>query len=63
MPCFEVFGLSSKKKKGQDDVDYYDPVTHAIDPIALKAGYKSKLDKKYQKEEVKKIKNPHKQFN
>ena len=36
LPNLEVFGLSSKKKRKDDsDVDYYDPVTHAINALAL----------------------------
>ena len=54
LPCSDVFGLSAKRKKRDDDVDYYDPVTHAIDPIALRAGYKSKLEMQHTKVEVKK---------
>ena len=61
-PC-EIFGLSAKKRKKDDDVDYYDPVTHAIDPVALRAGYKSKLEMQHTKVEVNKKQNPHKEFN
>ena len=44
IPSAEIYGCF-KKKKRDDDVDYYDPVTHAIDPIALRAGYRSKHEK------------------
>lgn len=38
----DLFGL--KKKKRDEDADYYDLVTHAIDPVALRAGFKSKIE-------------------
>jgi hypothetical protein len=57
------FLVSPKKKKRDAGDSYWDPVTHAIDAVALKAGFKTKMELNKKKDVTPVIINQNKKFN